>query len=454
MNHRSVDPATGAELHREPAWDAAALAHVLAAAARARAAWQAEGVTARAARIATLAGVLRDQAHELAALATLEMGKLPAEALAEVEKSAWGCDYYAAEAGAVLADQPVATDAGRSLVVHAPLGTVLAVMPWNFPYWQAIRAAVPALAAGNTVILKHAPGVPQCARAIEACFLAAGFPPGVYQNAFLDEAQVAEALADPRVHGVTLTGSERAGRAVGELAGRHLKKAVLELGGSDPFVVLDDADLDLAVSQAVKARFQNCGQSCIAAKRFILTPGIADAFAMRFTAAAAALRAGDPRDPATTLAPLARVDLRDALHAQVEDARAHGARVLTGGVLPSGPGAFYPATVLDGVTERMRAWHEELFGPVATLVRVRDEADALRVANATAFGLGGSVWTRDRARGEAFARRLECGMAFVDGMVKSDPRLPFGGVKHSGHGRELAHHGLREFVNVQTLWIA
>lgn len=454
MAHHSIDPADGQRIHAEPDWDAARLERAVAAAVTAQAGWATTPVAARAACLTRLAAALRARKSELALLASREMGKLLAEAEAEVEKCASGCDYYAEMAADLLADQLVVTDASRSLIRHAPLGVVLAVMPWNFPYWQAIRAAVPALVAGNSVLLKHAPSVPSCAAAIEACFRAAGLPAGVYQTCYIDTDAVATLIADPRVQAVTLTGSERAGRAVGALAGQHLKKMVLELGGADAFVVLDDADLEHTVSQAVRARFQNCGQSCIAAKRFILTPGVAEAFTARFTEAVRALRPGDPRDPATTLAPMARHDLRDALHAQVEDARSKGARVLTGGTPLPGPGAYYAATVLDGVTPAMRAWHEELFGPVATLIQVADEREALSIANASRYGLGGSVWTRDIARGEAFARQLQSGMAFVNGMVKSDARLPFGGIKASGVGRELGPQGVREFVNLQTLWVA
>ncbi|HWP94306.1 MAG TPA: NAD-dependent succinate-semialdehyde dehydrogenase [Gammaproteobacteria bacterium] len=439
---------------RTPRWDAARLEAALAAAAAARPAWAARPLAERAAIVRRAGEVLTARQEELARLITREMGKLVREARAEIEKCAWNCKFYAENGARFLADEPVATDAGRSLVVYEPLGVVLAVMPWNFPFWQVFRFAAPALVAGNVGLLKHAANVPQCALAIEEVFREAGAPQGVFQALMISSAEVARVIADPRVQAVTLTGSEPAGQAVAAEAGRHIKKTVLELGGSDPFVVLEDADLDRAAETAVRARFQNAGQSCIAAKRFIVVDAVAEPFLARFQAAVARLRPGDPLDESTTLAPLARGDLRDALHAQVEDALARGARVLTGGRPVPGPGAWYEPTILDGVAPGMRAWTEELFGPVASVIRVRDEEEALAVANATDFGLGGSVWTRDLARGEAFARRLVCGSAFVNGMVKSDPRLPFGGVKRSGYGRELAVHGIREFVNVKTLWIA
>lgn len=453
MEFAWIDPCDGRERERFAALDAAGIEAVLARADAARAGWAATPLSERAARLGALAAVLRARRDALALLATEEMGKRIEEARAEVEKSAWGCEHYAERAAAALADRPVAIDGARAQVVQAPLGTVLGVMPWNFPFWQALRAAAPTLAAGNCLVVKHAPAVPRTAAAIAACFEAAGFPPGVYQDARIPVAEVARAIADPRIHAVTLTGSARAGRAVAAAAGAALKKCVLELGGSDPFVVLEDADLARAAATAVRARFQNCGQSCIAAKRFVVVDAVAEEFAARFVADAAALGLGDPRDPATTLGPLARVDLRDALHAQVADAVAKGARPLLGGEVPSRPGAWYPATVLEGIAPGMRAWTEELFGPVASLVRVPDEGAALAVANATPYGLGGSVWTRDEARGERFARRLESGLAFVNGMVRSDPRLPFGGVKESGFGRELGDEGLREFVSARTLWL-
>ena len=453
MSFTSVNPATGGIVQTVELWGAPMLEKALARAAGAAAGWADTPVERRADLLRKAANVLRTERDHFATTITMEMGKLRREALAEVDKCALGCEYYADHAAAMLADEPVATDAGRSLVAFQPLGTVLAVMPWNFPFWQAFRCAAPALAAGNTMLLKHASNVPRCAIEIERVFRAAGFPEGVFQSVFIGSAQVAGVIADRRVSAVTLTGSEAAGRAVGETAGSVLKKCVLELGGSDAFVVLEDADLDLTVAQAVTARFQNAGQSCIAAKRFIVVDAIADDFLARFKSAVEVLRPGDPLDEATTLAPLARLDLRDDLHRQVEDSLAAGARAVTGCHPLPGPGSFYAPSILDDVHPGMPAWDDELFGPVAAVRRVPDAQAAIQAANDTRFGLGGSVWTRDLRRGEAIARRLECGAAFVNGMVKSDPRLPFGGVKDSGFGRELSVYGLREFVNVKTIWM-
>ncbi|MGD9387082.1 MAG: NAD-dependent succinate-semialdehyde dehydrogenase [Gammaproteobacteria bacterium] len=453
MPFLSINPATGEEFFRADGHTPEQVDAILEDAAVAAPAWRAQPLAERVELLRRVARVLRAQRDDLARLATLEMGKLKAEARAEIEKCATACDYYAEHAEAFLADEPVATDAGDSRVVYQPLGTVLAVMPWNFPFWQAIRCAAPALAAGNTVLLKHASNVPQCALAIEQVFADAGCREGVFRTLLIGSDAVDGVIADPRVHAVSLTGSDRAGRAVAATAGEHLKKCVLELGGSDAFIVLEDADLEAAVEQGLKSRFQNAGQSCIAAKRFLLQAGIADAFLERFVAGAEALVPGDPEDAGTTLGPLARHDLRDELHEQVQDAVERGARVLTGGGPLEGPGAFYAPTVLDGITPDMRAWAEELFGPAASVLRIEDAEHALAVANGSPFGLGGAVWTQDLEQGAALARRLECGAAFVNGMVKSDPRLPFGGVKDSGYGRELSRHGLLEFVNAKTLWV-
>ncbi len=424
----------------------------LAAAERAFPAWAAAGLDTRAALLRRIAAALRARREDLATLVTAEMGKLRREALGEVDKCAGACEFYADHAGAWLADQPVATEARRSFVAYEPIGCVLAVMPWNFPFWQVFRFLAPTLMAGNVAVLKHATNVPRCADAIADVLAAAGLPPGVFGVLHVDNAQAARVIADPRVKAVTLTGSERAGRSVAATAGQHLKKCVLELGGSDPFVVLEDADLHAAVRIAVMSRYGNAGQTCIAAKRFIVVDAVADAFRDRFLEAAARLQPGDPNAEATGLAPMARADLRDELHRQVQASVAKGARLLLGG--EPGPGdTVYPATVLDGVAPGMPAWHEELFGPVASLIRARDEADAIRIANDTAFGLGASVWTQDRARGEAVARRLAAGACFVNALVRSDARLPFGGTKSSGFGRELAEHGIREFTNIKTVYV-
>jgi len=453
MPHTSINPASGEILARFDDYPAARLETALATAATVQPAWAARPLEERCALLRALAQLLKSQRDALADIMTREMGKLTREARAEIEKCALACEFYADQAAAFLADETIGSDAGKSYVAYQPLGIVFAVMPWNFPFWQVLRFAAPTLVAGNAALLKHAPNVPQCALAIEKLFQEAGFPSGVFQTLLISTDQAAQVIGDARVHAVTLTGSERAGRAVAATAGEHLKKCVLELGGSDAFIVLDDADLDWTVAQARKARFQNAGQSCIAAKRFIVTAGIAEDFVARFTAAVGELVPGDPRDEHTTLAPMARDDLRAGLHAQVQDALQHGARALCGGALLDGPGFYYPATVLDGITPDMRAWREELFGPAASIIRVKDEAEALQVANGSPYGLGSSVWTRDTARGEALARQLAAGSAFVNGMVKSDPRLPFGGVKQSGYGRELSHHGIREFVNAKTVWL-
>ena len=453
MRLESINAATGETLGTFDFWGDDRLEAALQSAEEASRQWRACTVGERAEYVGTLANHLRERAEELARLASLEMGKPIREARAEVEKSAWACEYYAEHAEAMLSAEPVATDASRSYIDYEPLGTVFAIMPWNFPFWQVFRHVAPTLAAGNTLLLKHAPNVPQVAAAIENLIREAGVPEGVFVNLPIDIEQSAKVIADGRVHAVTLTGSERAGRSVAALAGQNLKKAVLELGGSDPFIVLDDADLDLVLEQAVAARFQNGGQSCIAAKRMILTEAIADAFVERFVEAVRALKVGDPLDEETRIGPMARADLRDQLAQQVEDSISSGAHCLLGGHVIDGPGHFYAPTVLDHVGVGMPAYHEELFGPVATLIRVKDADEALEVANGSRFGLGGSVWTADTVRGARLAQAIESGCAFVNGMVKSDPRLPFGGVKASGYGRELGVQGIHEFVNVKSVWI-
>lgn len=450
---KTINPANG-EIDRSfPAWDMGELDRAQAAVAAATPAWQATSLDERAAVLRRAAAELRARRDHYAAVITLEMGKLAREAQAEIEKCAWGCEHYAEHGAAYLRDEPVATDAGRSYIAYQPLGTVLAVMPWNFPFWQVFRFAAPALMAGNTAVLKHASNVPQCALAIEDIWRRAGLPEHVFRTLLIGADQVERVIADSRVHAVTLTGSDGAGRKVAAAAGAHLKKTVLELGGSDAFVVLADADLDQAASAGVVARFQNAGQSCIAAKRFIVVDAIAEAFLDRFKQKVAALKPGDPRDEATTLAPLARADLRAQLHDQVRDSIAAGARALLGCEPIPGSGFYYAASILDRVAPGMRAYEEELFGPVAAVIRTRDDADALRIANATRYGLGASVWTRDASNGERLARGFAAGSCFVNGIVKSDPRLPFGGIKDSGYGRELSAHGIHEFVNIKTVWI-
>ncbi|CAN5203689.1 NAD-dependent succinate-semialdehyde dehydrogenase [soil metagenome] len=453
MSYKSINPYDESLVQESDAWDDARIEEALQRAASIAPEWATEPVEARAERLRAAAGILRARRDKLARLMTTEMGKLVGEARNEIDKCALACDFYADRAAAFLADEPIDTDAGKSYVAYQPLGPVLAVMPWNFPFWQVFRFAAPALAAGNVGLLKHASNVGLCALAIEDVFEEAAFPAGTFTTLLVETDQIARIIEDPRIRAVTLTGSEPAGRAVAQTAGAHLKKTVLELGGSDPFIVLEDADLELAVGNAVKSRFQNAGQSCIAAKRFIVTPRIAEEFLDRFREAVLGLEPGNPLDESVSLAPMARGDLRSDLHEQVRDALERGATAVTGCSPIDRQGYFYCPSILDGVKPDMRAYSEELFGPVATIIRAQDEHDAVTIANESNFGLGGSVWTRDVAGGERLARRLECGTAFVNGLVKSDPRLPFGGIKHSGYGRELSEHGIREFVNAKSVWV-
>lgn len=454
MTVEIVNPTTGQVDYRHELLDKAGIEQRLAAAAAAFPGWAAQSLAQRADVLRAIATQLRTRRDELQQAMTSEMGKLKGEALAEVEKCALACEFYADHAGDYLQPQQIKTEAQRSYVRYEPIGCVFAVMPWNFPIWQVFRFLAPAFMAGNVALLKHASNVPQCADLINAVVRAGGLPAGVFDVLHIDNDQAADVLRDRRVRAVTLTGSERAGRSIAANAGDQLKKCVMELGGSDAFVVLEDADLEMTVDAAVKSRFDNSGQTCIAAKRFIVVDAVADAFTDRFVAAAAERRYGDPSDEKTTLAPMARADLRDELHKQVQASVAKGARVLIGGEPVAGSHAGYAATVLDAVAPGMPAYDEELFGPVAAVIRVKDEAEALRVANDTRFGLGGSVWTTDAARGEAFAQQMECGAAFVNSIVKSDVRLPLGGSKESGFGRELAEHGIHEFMNIKTIYVA
>ncbi len=447
------NPATGQIEHRQELMGANAVEAALHAAQTAFPEWAQRPLEARGAVLRKVGALLRERREAIAGIMTAEMGKLKAEALAEVDKCAGACDYYAENAARYLAPQSIETEAQASYVRYEPIGCVLAVMPWNFPIWQVFRFLAPTLMVGNVALLKHASNVPRCADAIAAVLRDGGVPEGVFAVLHIDNDQAAEVIRDRRVAAVTLTGSERAGKSIAANAGGELKKCVMELGGSDAFVVLDDADLDKTVAAAVKGRFDNAGQTCIAAKRFIVVDAIADAFVQRFVEAAGKLKTGDPNDAATTLAPMARQDLRDELHHQVASSVADGAKVLLGGH-PGEGHADYPATILDQVQPGMRAYDEELFGPVASILRVKDEAEAVRVANDTSFGLGGSVWTGDAQRGERVAQQLQCGAAFVNSIVKSDVRLPFGGTKRSGFGRELAAVGMHEFTNIKTVYVA
>jgi succinate-semialdehyde dehydrogenase/glutarate-semialdehyde dehydrogenase len=454
MRLASVNPATDETLATfEPTNDAAVEAALGRAAATFRT-WSHTPFAERAARMNEAAAVLDGDKQRFARMMTLEMGKPIGAAVAEVEKCAWVCRYYAEHAEAFLAPEPATTDASRSFVRFDPLGPVVAVMPWNFPFWQVFRFAAPALMAGNVGLLKHASNVPQCALAIEEIFRRAGMPEGAFTTLLVGAGKVAELIRDPRVAAVTLTGSEGAGVAVGREAGAEIKKAVLELGGSDPFVVLPSADVAAAAAAAVKARTINNGQSCIAAKRFIVHDAVYDDFLRRFVDGMAALVVGDPIDPRTEVGPLATRAIRDELADQVARSVAAGARVLLGANPAPGPGNFYPPTVLADPPPGSPACDEELFGPVASVFRARSLDEAIAVANHPRFGLGASAWTREAAEIERLLRDIEAGSVFINGMVKSDPRLPFGGIKRSGFGRELAVFGIRELVNVKTVWIA
>ncbi|HEY6116276.1 MAG TPA: NAD-dependent succinate-semialdehyde dehydrogenase [Candidatus Dormibacteraeota bacterium] len=450
---KSIDPATGRELASFPEADAAAVEIALERAYAARQAWREAGAGMRSALMRSVAGVLRADKSRFAALLTAEMGKPIVEAEAEIEKCAWTANWFAENSERLLADEPMESTASESYVRFQPLGVILAVMPWNFPFWQAFRAGLPALSAGNVMLLKHSSNVPQSALAIEEVFREAGLPEGVFQTLLIGSGAVEGLIGDRRVAGVTLTGSEGAGRTVAEAAGRTLKKAVLELGGSDPFVVLADADIEAAATVACRARNQNNGQSCIAAKRFIVEEAVADEFEKRFVAAVGALKVGNPMDRNNQVGPLARGDLVDDLERQVEESVRLGARAVVGGKRIEGDGYYFQPTVLTHVRPGMPAYHEETFGPVAAVIRVKDSDDALRVANDTDFGLGSNIWTRDVGRGKRMAEQVEAGLVFINGMVASDARLPFGGVKRSGYGRELSEYGIKEFTNIQTVWV-
>ena len=455
---RVVNPATGQEVASYDEHSSDDIEQAIADAAHAQRAWREATFADRARVVRALASVLRDRQAEYARLITTEMGKPLAEAAAEVEKCAWTCEYFAEHAEGFLAATPVDTAASASYLAYEPLGVVLAIMPWNFPFFQVVRFAAPALMAGNAALLKHSPNTSGCALAVEEALSEAGLPSGLFRALLVSDAAVGEVTAgiidDPRVAAVTLTGSERAGTAVGAAAGGALKKSVLELGGSDPFVVLDDADVDLAARMAARARFLNGGQSCISAKRFIVAEAVADEFERRFVDAVQAIPVGDPLDEDTGLGPLARLDLVDALDQQVRASVDAGARLLAGGHRLERPGFYYAPTVLADVAPNMPVFREETFGPAAAVVRARDDDHAVELANDTAFGLGASVWTADGERGQRVGRRLQSGSLFVNAIVASDPRLPFGGTKRSGYGRELAAEGIREFVNVRTFWVA
>ena len=449
----TINPATGETLQSFEPLTEAQLEEKLQRASDTFRAYRRTSFSERARMMTRAAEILEEEKDKFGALMTTEMGKPLKAAVQETEKCAWVCRYYAENAERLLADEEVKTNATRSYIRYQPIGPVLAVMPWNFPFWQVFRFAAPALMAGNVGLLKHASNVPQCALAIEAIFSRAGFPEGAFQTLLIGANLVQRVLDDPRVVAATLTGSEPAGMQVASEAGKQIKKTVLELGGSDPFIVMPSADLDEAVKMAVKARTINNGQSCIASKRFIIAEEIADEFERRFVQGMEALKIGDPMNEDTDIGPLATADILHDLDEQVRESAAAGARVLTGGQRLNRPGNYYPPTVLANIPKDTPAYCEEMFGPVASLFRVRDIDEAIRIANDTTFGLGSSVWTNDEEERARFIDEIEAGQVFVNGMVASDPRLPFGGVKRSGYGRELSAYGIREFVNIKTVWI-
>jgi succinate-semialdehyde dehydrogenase/glutarate-semialdehyde dehydrogenase len=450
----SINPATSKKLKEFSAFTEKEIEERLKRAEEAFEHHRREPFAKRGQLMLAAASLLEQGKKELAQTITLEMGKLLGGAIGEIEKCARVCRFYAENAERFLEDEPVQTDAARSFVRYQPLGAVLAIMPWNFPFWQVFRFAAPALMAGNVGLLKHAANVPQCALAIEKIFCRAGFDEGVFQTLLIEAEQVEHLIVDPRVKAVTLTGSERAGSAVASAAAREIKKAVLELGGSDAFIVMPSADLKAALTTAVKARTINSGQSCIAAKRFFIADKVYDDFLRQFVERMRALKIGDPLDETTEIGPLATEQILNGVHDQVQKSIAAGAKLLTGGNRIHGPGFFYEPTVLVDVPRKSPAYREEVFGPVASIFRVRDAADAIEIANDSPFGLGASAWTGDPTEKELFASELDAGMVFVNGMVASDPRLPFGGVKHSGFGRELGAQGIREFTNIKTIWIS
>ncbi|MBV8452657.1 MAG: NAD-dependent succinate-semialdehyde dehydrogenase [Deltaproteobacteria bacterium] len=453
MKIKSINPVNGETIDT---YDEMTPEEAASAAENAYQAWTSWRQTsfAERGRLMTQAGlILRERKRELAKLMALEMGKPLKQGIAEAEKCAWVCDYYADNAEVHLAPDLIRTEGSKSYVAFEPLGVILAVMPWNFPLWQVFRFAAPALMAGNTGILKHSSNVPGCALVIEQIFTQAGFPMGTFRTLLIGSHQVQAVIEHSRVRAVTLTGSTPAGKSVAAQAGAALKKTVLELGGSDPYVVLEDADLDLAIQTCVNSRLINSGQSCINAKRFVVVEPVLPAFTEGYVALMKSKKVGDPLLEETEVGPMARHDLRDELHQQVLASIKQGAKLLLGGEVPSGSGAYYPPTILADVRPGMPAYDDELFGPVAAIIRANNEQDAVRIANDSVFGLGAAVFTRDVKRGERLARELEAGSTFVNALVASDPRLPFGGIKQSGYGRELGSYGIREFVNVKTVYI-
>lgn len=449
----SINPATGHIIEHYPTMSADVLAAALEEAETTAMAWARVDVSVRAPMLDRVATLLEAQRETFARLITQEVGKPLAEARAELDKCALLCRYYAKHAADFLADQPMEASAKESLLSYQPLGVVLGIMPWNFPFWQVFRFAVPVLTAGNTALLKHAPNVCGCALAIEALFIEAGYPEGILRALLIEIDQVESVIQHDAVQGVALTGSERAGAAVAAIAGRAIKKTVLELGGSDPYLICEDADLDLAAAKCVQSRLNNCGQTCISAKRLLVHTDVLEPFTEKLIAEIAKRRMGNPEDESNNLGPMARADLRANLQRQVDVSIATGATLLLGGQIPEGPGYYYPPSVLADVRPGMPAFDEEVFGPVFALVVVKSDSEAVALANQSAYGLGAAVFTQDVERGKHLARQLECGACFINDFVKSDPRLPFGGIKRSGYGRELSEQGIREFVNVKTICV-
>ena len=450
---KAINPATGEVIQDYPGHSDQEVQDILDRAQSAFQSWRNTDFPHRATLMKKAAGVLESNKARYAKLMSLEMGKPIIQAAGEVDKCTWVCNYYADNAESMLADEPAESDGSKAYVAFQPLGVILAVMPWNYPMWQVFRFAVPSLMAGNAGVLKHASNVPGSALAIEEVFREAGFPENVFRTLMIGARQVDAVIESDIVKAVTLTGSEPAGTHVASTAAKIVKKAVLELGGSDPFIVLDDVNVDTCAVQAANGRMLNAGQSCIAAKRFIVVENVADDFVERFRAAMEDQVVGDPLDEKTTVGPLAKEEFVEDLVELIEDARKKGATIVTGGSRPDGPGSFLLPTIVDKVSRGMRLYEEEAFGPVASVIRVADESEAIAVANGSRFGLGGSVWTKDTKRGERVARQVESGAVFVNGITKSDPRLPFGGIKKSGYGRELSHYGIREFVNIKTIWV-
>ncbi|MGA2762708.1 MAG: NAD-dependent succinate-semialdehyde dehydrogenase [Spirochaetia bacterium] len=454
MAFESINPTTGKKIRTYEGATQAQVSSSLADASAASLQWRRESIRDRAECMRKAARILRESREEWAGLMAEEMGKPVTQGLAEAEKSAWACDYFAENAEVFLAPQEIATEAGKSYVAFQPLGVVLAVMPWNFPFWQVFRAAAPAIMAGNAMLLKHASNVCGCSIAIERIFEEAGFPEGVFKSLLLDSREVGALIGDPRIQAITLTGSSEAGRSVARTAGQALKKVVLELGGSDPYVILEDADLELAASGCAAGKLINSGQSCISAKRIVVVRSIRSRFEELLVRRMDEYTVGSPLDSKTQIGPLARADIRETVSAQVERTISAGARCIMGGAVPKGDGFFYPPTVLTDVRPGMAAFDEEVFGPVAAVVPVESEADAISCANDSSYGLGAAVFTADLQKGERIAREeLMAGSCFVNAYVRSDPRLPFGGIRESGFGRELSSFGIREFVNIKTVYV-